>query len=1053
MNYKSFKKAGVYFLRASFMAVGLTSVLMLALVVRLHQGPLSLEAFKPTLQRQMEKLAPDFVITLDHPEMIWKGLDNPFRIHFRKIGVKRREGAIAEGSIGSVSLTYNITDLLTKGISPAGIEIESPHFTFEGKDFFSFLSAPQKKSSEKDVSLSLVHSLLRSNLKLLKISQARITLHDPEGWGVWTLPSSDIVLKRSPHEIEASVSTLWKTDKFSMLLRYLPASQEIAFSLSLPRLSTSFLKSLQNNHFENASDQIKKIVQVLRTSVLDFSLQFDGHYHFKKGIELADLQLTLFEGILDFPEFLPKILKLQEGKLKITARDNLVTLESCQLKSDKKTANIKGTAVWNPETQRLPFELSAEATQVLADSLKDIWPHLLAPLPRQWVLGHISRAVFPRATCTLKGEAFLDAESVNAKLHHLQGKLEFVNGDVKYMDELPTVEGVNGIATYNMQDFKIQLTKGQSAGLKLTKGQIDIHGLDQEDQTLEMKLDISSSLPETLKFIDLPPLKFAQKYDMDKMNCHGDAHTTLAMTFPLITQLSLSQIQAQATSQLSNVSLTKPLESLDVSVSKGDFSLRVDSHKVLLQGRGFLNNAPSQILWERALSNKFPDVKKLKVDFSCTPLWLKSIGFNLPFSFTAAIPTQISYSENKERKGVLEITSDLTPAEILILGWTKRLKNKGNLSIVLDLQNDVPQLLRKFSAMSVDGLKIDSEGVFDKTGKAFKSFKLHHFTAGQNQFHGTLTRDRHGRYDINVNGQSLNIESFLKEMGEKESTLPEEGLAVKAKFDKLQLDPEQTLFGNSLDFYSKKGRFLSFEYAAYLRLSKKKENLIHAMITSLPNNTRRLTLQTPAAGKLLKAFGFPLTVYEGLLQLYAIRNDAQSQGPWEGKLRIQNFSVKDVPVLGQILSLAFPTGMVDLFSDKGLSFQQFRTRFSLTPRKLIISNGHAQGASLGMTIQGNMDRSLNNINLSGSVIPAYVLNSLLSKIPLLGEIITGGKHEGIFSVSYTVQGSRANPIVRVNPVSLFTPGFLRKIFDFDSNESEEEKNDLSFDFEGTKTNP
>ena len=182
------------------------------------------------------------------------------------------------------------------------------------------------------------------------------------------------------------------------------------------------------------------------------------------------------------------------------------------------------------------------------------------------------------------------------------------------------------------------------------------------------------------------------------------------------------------------------------------------------------------------------------------------------------------------------------------------------------------------------------------------------------------------------------------------------------------------------------------------------------MITSLPNNTRRLTLQTPAAGKLLKAFGFPLTVYEGLLQLYAIRNDAQSQGPWEGKLRIQNFSVKDVPVLGQILSLAFPTGMVDLFSDKGLSFQQFRTRFSLTPRKLIISNGHAQGASLGMTIQGNMDRSLNNINLSGSVIPAYVLNSLLSKIPLLGQIITGGKHEGIFSVSYTVQGSRANPI-------------------------------------------
>ena len=54
---------------------------------------------------------------------------------------------------------------------------------------------------------------------------------------------------------------------------------------------------------------------------------------------------------------------------------------------------------------------------------------------------------------------------------------------------------------------------------------------------------------------------------------------------------------------------------------------------------------------------------------------------------------------------------------------------------------------------------------------------------------------------------------------------------------------------------------------------------------------------------------------------------------------------------------------------------------------------------------------------------------MFGKIPLIGEILVGGKGEGIFAVNYKIEGPRDNPSVSVNPLSALTPGFLRKFFD------------------------
>src|SRR5262249_31894792 len=54
--------------------------------------------------------------------------------------------------------------------------------------------------------------------------------------------------------------------------------------------------------------------------------------------------------------------------------------------------------------------------------------------------------------------------------------------------------------------------------------------------------------------------------------------------------------------------------------------------------------------------------------------------------------------------------------------------------------------------------------------------------------------------------------------------------------------------------------------------------------------------------------------------------------------------------------------------------------------------------------------------------------TVIGDVPLLGQILTGIQGEGIFGITFAVQGSTADPQVIVNPLSLVTPGIFREIF-------------------------
>ena len=83
-----------------------------------------------------------------------------------------------------------------------------------------------------------------------------------------------------------------------------------------------------------------------------------------------------------------------------------------------------------------------------------------------------------------------------------------------------------------------------------------------------------------------------------------------------------------------------------------------------------------------------------------------------------------------------------------------------------------------------------------------------------------------------------------------------------------------------------------------------------------------------------------------------------------------------------------------------------------------------------MTAAGEIGRTKRDIRLRGTLVPLYELNSVFARVPVIGDLLVGEKGSGLLAANFTVKGSLDKPKFQVNPISLLTPGALRRLFDF-----------------------
>ena len=204
-----------------------------------------------------------------------------------------------------------------------------------------------------------------------------------------------------------------------------------------------------------------------------------------------------------------------------------------------------------------------------------------------------------------------------------------------------------------------------------------------------------------------------------------------------------------------------------------------------------------------------------------------------------------------------------------------------------------------------------------------------------------------------------------------------------------------------------------FSNNKYLDISLKKD----------PNNKKILEVYSDLPQVILVNYNFFKGIKDGTLLYNSVIDEKGSAS----KIIIENFKIIKAPTFATLLTLADLSGFADLLSGQGMSFDileiNLRDDGSLTTIDEIL----ALGSSVSLQMEGYIEKKTGLVSLKGTLVPAKTLNNLVSKIPIIGNILVGKEvGEGVFGVSFKIKGLPGEIKTTVNPVKTLTPRFITR---------------------------
>ena len=182
------------------------------------------------------------------------------------------------------------------------------------------------------------------------------------------------------------------------------------------------------------------------------------------------------------------------------------------------------------------------------------------------------------------------------------------------------------------------------------------------------------------------------------------------------------------------------------------------------------------------------------------------------------------------------------------------------------------------------------------------------------------------------------------------------------------------------------------------------------------------TFYSDKAKPFVKKYKFIKGFEGGNLDFSSIKKNNISKS----KLIIDNFKVKEIPILAKILTLASLQGIADLLTGEGVRFTDFEMIYNSKDNVTTIDEIYAIGPAISIMMEGYVENK-KLVSLRGTLVPATTINRTISSIPLLGDLLVGKKvGEGVFGVSFKIKGPPKNLKTKVNPIKTLTPRFITR---------------------------
>lgn len=302
--------------------------------------------------------------------------------------------------------------------------------------------------------------------------------------------------------------------------------------------------------------------------------------------------------------------------------------------------------------------------------------------------------------------------------------------------------------------------------------------------------------------------------------------------------------------------------------------------------------------------------------------------------------------------------------------------------------------------------------------KKFKNIKVKTFINGKENNNFEILFGK----KLTIKGKSYDSSNLIKNINNKgnDNFLRQINKEVNISFENIFTKFTKSLNNFNLIGKIEKGKFVKisskseFSDDRYLDISLKKD----------PNTRKKiLEIYSGFAKPLLVDFNFFKGIEGGQLLFTSIFDDKASSS----NLQIKDFKVLNAPAFAKLLALADLSGPAVLLSGDGLAFDTLEIKFTDDKTVRTIEEIYAVGPSITILMEGYVENKSGLTSLRGTMVPAKEINKLISKIPVIGDILIGKEiGEGVFGVSFKMKGPPGKIKTTVNPIKTLTPRFITR---------------------------
>ncbi|WP_246565099.1 YhdP family protein [Ancylobacter sonchi] len=676
------------------------------------------------------------------------------------------------------------------------------------------------------------------------------------------------------------------------------------------------------------------------------------------------------------------------------------------------------------------LNLNVSTTPTSATTLKRIWPVLAAPEVRNWVhdnvvSGEVSRAeIALNAPLSSIGNSDIPLADDALRIDIVAGQ-----GSFRVLPDLAPVTGadvrvhVTG-RTAHVDVAKAGLQTPAGRKLALSEGVFDIPDTAPKTPNAKIRIALSGPAAGMAEVANLSSLRsHAAASPLDPATVSGDFQGVAQINIRLSNDIKPSDVDFAFEATLNDFSADKMV--LGHDIDDADVRVFVTPQASVFRGDGKLAGAPISFDYTMpakgdasfTLAATLDQASRDKLDLD-----LAGLG--------GTVAVKLNGTTSANGKVSADVDVDLTKARLaeLVPGWSKPAGKPARLTAKLTKTEDgskLDNLVVSGSGVNIRGVvTLDAKGV--PVGADLPTFQLSDGDKASVKVEqaGSVTR-------ITVRGEVIEARAFLKNLLEA----PIAGNTDQAKPADVDIDVNlNVVVGNNgetmreavLKLSRRDGALRSFSLGALVG----RDGGVTGQIMNGAGGSRVMRVATTDAGALLRFINFYSRIYGGDLWL-DVDPPAGDGSPQNGVINMRDFVVRGEAGLDRLIAAA-PATAANGRPQPGaaITFKKLQVSFTRSAELLTLRDGVVWGPAVGSTFDGSLDSARDRISIQGTYVPAYGLNNLFSRLPVLGFFLGGGPNEGLVGVTYEVVGPLSGPTLRVNPISAVAPGFLRKIFEY-----------------------